>query len=325
MRVIVSKNVNEAFPMGLFHLRHTGVLTESRGIKVIEFPTPVTNVYTNPTERVLLEPLRDANPFFHFMECLWIMAGRNDVNWISKFNSKIGEYSDDGIKFHGAYGYRLRKHFDFDQIQTLVNLLLAKPDTRQAVLQIWDAAVDLNVRTKDMPCNDLLMFKIRNGNLHMTVCNRSNDIIWGCYGANEVHFSLIQEYVASKVGAKVGNYYQISDSLHAYVDNPQWELLSKNCVPANTFDPYNKWSPYPIVNVEGAFRWECDLDMFFNNPFGGVYANSFFTDVAVPMLNVWDAHKQSRQGLDYINSISATDWRIACKMWLTRRYEKGNK
>ena len=32
--------------------------------------------------------------------------------------------------------------------------------------------------------------------LCMTVCNRSNDMLWGAYGANVVHMSMLQEFVA---------------------------------------------------------------------------------------------------------------------------------
>ena len=50
----------------------------------------------------------------------------------------------------------------------------------------------------------------------MTVCCRSNDIIWGTYGTNAVHFSMLQEYLAARLNAQLGVYRHISDSFHAY-------------------------------------------------------------------------------------------------------------
>ena len=32
-----------------------------------------------PTKELLFDPDRDANPFFHFMEGLWMLAGFNDL------------------------------------------------------------------------------------------------------------------------------------------------------------------------------------------------------------------------------------------------------
>ena len=56
----------------------------------------------------------------------------------------------------------------------------------------------------------------------MTVCNRSNDMLWGAYGANAVHMSMLQEYLASRLEIAVGEYTQISDSFHVY-QNDVWE------------------------------------------------------------------------------------------------------
>ena len=65
----------------------------------------------------------------------------------------------------------------------------------------------------------------------MTVSNRSNDIIWGTFGANAVHMSMLHEYVASALMLHVGKYTQISDSFHAYTAgsnryNIQWNEVS---------------------------------------------------------------------------------------------------
>ena len=68
------------------------------------------------------------------------------------------------------------------------------------------------------PCNTQIYFWSRNGKLNMTVANRSNDMIWGAYGANAVHMSFLQEYVASMCGVKCGIYTQFTHNLHAYLD-----------------------------------------------------------------------------------------------------------
>jgi hypothetical protein len=81
---------------------------KTRGQRRLQYPMPIVTTYQNPRERVLFDAVRDANPYFHFMESLWIIGGRSDVPWLAQWLPTIAEYSDDGQDFHGAYGYRLR-------------------------------------------------------------------------------------------------------------------------------------------------------------------------------------------------------------------------
>jgi len=333
MKVLVGRNVNELLSLAVFTLVNgSQCKVAPRGKSTIEFPTPVCSVYERPCERVLFSAVRDANPFFHFMESLWILAGRKDVAWISQFNRRIKEYSDDGKVFGGAYGDRMRNvkcwgMENIDQIEEVVRILRVDPESRRAVIQIWDASRDLVGQTgkKDIPCNDLIMFKIRDDALHMTVCNRSNDLIWGCYGANAVHFSMLHEYLAAHIGVPVGVYRQVSDSLHVYTENPQWEKLCESAPYAlKTIDPYKYGdvSPYPLLEPgKTMYGWDEDLKQFMENPYSIDYRHRFFSEVALPMQITWDMHKEERQGLDYVNNIEASDWRRACREWLERREE----
>ena len=90
MQVINCRNVNDGFIKALDKIETEHIVLESRAGEVMEFPTPVTTVYKNPTERVLFEEIRDANPFFHFMESVWMLAGRNDLEYVVS-----GEILDD--------------------------------------------------------------------------------------------------------------------------------------------------------------------------------------------------------------------------------------
>jgi len=95
-------------------LNSTYILRPSRVGEVYEFPEAVATDYWKPWERVLFDPARNANPFFHIFESMWMLAGRNDVDWVAKFNPRMREFSDDGKIQHGAYGYRWRYAFDLD-------------------------------------------------------------------------------------------------------------------------------------------------------------------------------------------------------------------
>lgn len=221
MESITVRNVNHALPRALALLRDKGKPIAPRSMPTLEIEGPFATTYTHPQEMVLFGPVRDANPFFHFFEALWILAGRDDVKFLAWFLPGMAEFSDDGYKFHAPYGYRLRHGFGDDQIEQAITKLREDPDSRQAVMSIWSPRLDW-LRTKDVPCNDMLMFKVRDGALRMTVCNRSNDAVLGAYGANVVQFSTLLVYMAARIGVSVGSYTQVSDSFHVYRDNPYW-------------------------------------------------------------------------------------------------------
>lgn len=335
MKVIQARNVNDAFILGIQAVKQEGVLRDSRNGPVRVFPGPVATVYEKPNERVIFAPERDANPYFHFMESLWMLAGRNDVDWISQFSSNIANFSDDGVTFHGAYGHRWRKHFQvqtnfgvgvLDQFETIVKLLRENQDDRRVVLQMWDAASDLGMQGKDFPCNLIATFRINPyGFLDMTVFNRSNDMIWGAYGANAVHFSVLQEVMAGFLNVPIGQYWQVSTNFHAYIATLEKHGHFVDGL-APGFDDYSVGmiKTFPIVNTPMNV-WLQDLEMFMEQgPVLGL-RDPFFRKVATPMYQSWYAWKDRENpghkeaAMDYAMRIQADDWRKACTEWLQRR------
>lgn len=222
---ITVPSADAALHLALEHIEKWGTHRTSRGKVTKEVRGPSITTYTRPRHRVVFSPVRNANPFFHLIDAIWLLSGSNRAELPCAFLPSLAQYSDNGLTFHGAYGHRLRHLFGFDQIEATVQLLRDKPDTRQAVMSIWHPMHDLNVTTKDVPCNDMLMFNLRNGQLDMTVCCRSNDAVWGAYGANVVQFSILLEYMAALVGVPMGHYAQMSNSLHFYEDTPAVDNL----------------------------------------------------------------------------------------------------
>lgn len=330
-------NVNEALPLGLQCLQTLGVPTSSRGIDTIRMNGPVSTVYARPRERVLFDRVRDANPFFHLIESLWILAGSNTVNLPCMFLPSLLQFSDDGKTFHGAYGYRLARAFGIDQLDEAVELLSTKPDTRQAVLSIWHSELDLNIQTKDTPCNDMIMLDIVDGALNMTVNNRSNDAIWGAYGANAVQFSMIQEWLAISIGVDVGVYVQQSNNFHVYPSNPFWqEFLNGNHDGGHVSNPYLSQSvcPFPLASDPSdamLFRGDCavlaalaDRGATFTELAEHGYKTRYFQDVVVPMVLAYREHRAKNydRAVELTHAIHAEDWRLACTEWVERRKAK---
>lgn len=348
MYVIDSANVNEALAVGVRIFLNGGEEIAPRGSRTLEWFEPVTTLYRRPWERVLLNATRDANPFFHFMEGLWMLAGRDDAAWIGQFNSTFIQFSDNGKTFHGAYGHRMRSliNTDRDQVETAIDMLKTDPDTRRVVIQLWNSVHDLGRDGKDVPCNTQIYLKIRNRKLNMLVTCRSNDMILGAYGANAVHFSMIHEYIAGRIGVPMGEYRQMSDSFHVYVDNPVWKRLV-DC-PPGYYDPYVSepyWSGPHLVPMFPAYdrsthnKFDTDLGYFMRvtEQEEGVglersevllmsagFHTPFFNWVAAPMYRVWSLYKRDmlKEALKATGSIQAVDWKVACANWVERRIDR---
>lgn len=182
-----------------------------RGRPTREILNVVTEII-NPRARCQIVPGRKLNPWLALSESLWLLAGRNDVASLLPYNKNITRFSDDNKTLYGAYGYRT-----FDQIPKLIQLLRENSNSRRAVLQIWTSE-DLNKVSNDLPCNQQVMFKVRDEKLHMTVTCRSNDLHWGLAAVNTFQFGILQEYIAARLGVGMGTQTHFSNSLHIYTD-----------------------------------------------------------------------------------------------------------
>lgn len=335
--IIQARNVNGALEDGLWTLATTGRVTATRNGPALVAPGPVITHYTHPTERVMFSQLRDANPFFHLYECVWMMAGRSDAVSVARYARTMDVFANSAGDLTGAYGKRWRTHFGFDQVDAVIELLRSEPNTRRAVIQMWDPTHDLATAgtSKDVPCNTAVYFTVKDGSLQMTVTNRSNDAVWGAYGANSVHMSFLQEFIAHAVGVPVGSYYQFSNDFHVYIDRPDVARL----IEANGYGSYNvlyeaddRYSravaptDYPL-NHGGfnyrRFRDECDF--LAEHPCDATVGHhDFLYHVFSPMMR---AHREYRYG-DYqgaynaLKACRAQDWRQAGNEWLTLRILK---
>jgi len=384
------RNVNDAFRTVMQEMDWgtiRSVITETRNGPCRTIRGPVILEYTSPKERVLWNEARDANPFFHVIEALWMLAGRNDVETLDWFNSNMKSYSDDGKTFHAAYGHRwynlATPHcnpqfcgppFDqcgyiqadcdqpLNQLRDVVQLLSDQPNTRRCVLSMWDPLdlhkVVTDPTCKDVACNTHIYFELephrvwREGQYHglpirhtdkefteyklnMTVCNRSNDVLWGALGANYVHMSFLQEYIAACVdyhlpdgSVQVGTYYQFTNNLHLYKDKQDTVSWLKDSTP----DYYKQpgYTPLPLVLNAITFTEEVQLAMDViasfksgtrSKPTSGLFQEPFLESVFLPMLHAWTFHKHRNypMALYHASLIRSPDWARACKQWLARR------
>jgi thymidylate synthase len=338
------RNVHAAYPEALNVLLEFCIQQPSRNGPVYVSPWPVATVYERPDERVVFYEERDANPYFHFMEALGFLGGISDVEFYARYAKQIANYSDDGRTLPASYGHRWRHYFDRDQLAWAVRRLRDNPHDRRVVISMWDPARDpivADANGKDVPCNTHCYVNIFGGYLNMQVCNRSNDIFWGAYGANAVHMGFLHEYLARHVGVQLGWMIQHSFNWHAYADvynkimNEREASSKERSLRNDMAIPHTRrWQPYtdlntgglpvfPIVNGTDRAEWDHQLGIFLK---GGVaegdgLTDPFFTEVAVPIRESHAAYrnKQYTAAAELARSCAATDWRRGCLEWLDRR------
>ena len=158
--------------------------------------------------------IRDISPAYLFGELLWYLNGDNSLEFISKFSSFWNHLSDDGKTCNSAYGYLIQKKHGFNQIDKVVELLKADPESRRAKINI-NIPNEHVIETLDEPCTMSLHFMIRNGKLNCTAIMRSNDI-WFGFPYDVAFFTEVQKMIAERLHVGWGTYTHFAVSLHVY-------------------------------------------------------------------------------------------------------------
>lgn len=210
-----SDNADDLYRQALKRIMHEGNLTEPRGFDCLEL-SPCNITLIKPENNVVGNPLRKANLGFMAAEFVWMWEGRDDVAYLDPYNSKIKQFSDDGVRFFGAYGPKI-----MGQLAYVLGVLKEDPWTRQAVLNIWRESPP---KTKDVPCTIMFHFIRRPvDTLNMIVYMRSQDCWLGL--PYDLHnFTCVQIMFANALELKVGRFDLFQGSLHAYKND--WEKIN---------------------------------------------------------------------------------------------------
>jgi thymidylate synthase len=217
------RNANEALPDLLRRVLVDGHLTESRNGRTKEL-TMQQITLSDPSPAEITVPGRKVSLPAQIAETMWLLAGRNDIAWLQHYLPRAAEFSDDGETWRGGYGPRLRKwdtsdaqdgDYVVDQLAHVVDLLKADPNTRRAVLNIYNPTVD-TAPGKDIPCNNWVHLLPRDGVLHAHVAIRSNDLMWGWSGINSFEWTSLLTIVAGLTGLRRGSITFSISSLHLY-------------------------------------------------------------------------------------------------------------
>ena len=333
MQTIYGRNMHEAIPQALGLLSSEG---DPNG-DMTELTNPVTIMVTKPTERLSYGMSYDLSPFVALSTALWVLGGRNDVEFLSKFDGYQMGMSDDGKVLHGAYGKRLRGHFQpapegeetfpihsIDQLKSVVMMLRNNPAHTAVVISLWDAGSDMGLLSRNLPAATHLYLSITHAKrLDMMVLYRDADIF--DLRLDALVFSMVQEYVAKAIAVVPGRMTLVANCLGA-----KTKALDLNKDLPLPHNPYRMdVSPWPLVSIDSD-EWLGELSLFLDEgPVMGMQ-EPFFRHVAAPMWQAWEAYKSTvaldvdgaRKALDIVSRIRATDWQAATAEWLLRRIDE---
>jgi thymidylate synthase len=177
-----------------------------------------------------------------FRDVIGILEGLSLVGSVTVpevFTSRVKKFEDfldDGV-FHGAYATRA-----YGMLGEAVHLLERDPDSRQAVVTVFDSTRDLNRIKKDIPCTIALHFMRRDSRLELNVTMRSNDV-WLGTPYDFTQFAIAQASVAQALGLRPGLYVHSAGSLHLYESNFQDAARATAIDTAGTAPmPFPLWS-----------------------------------------------------------------------------------
>lgn len=176
-----------------------------RGEKTHEIIGLVTEI--DMDSPIITVPQRELDYQFMAEEARWILSGERRLSHILRKN--LLKYSDDGVTMRGAYGPPF-----LQQVEHVVDLLRGAPNTRQAVMTLWERSPR---SSRDIPCTVGLQWLFRNEKLHCNVFMRSSDIYLG-FPYDIFTFSMMTLYLIKsiKIPIPLGTLRLFAGSAHLY-------------------------------------------------------------------------------------------------------------
>jgi hypothetical protein len=194
------------------HVLKNGREVSPRGVKTYEIEDAtvfIDNVY----DAMPMGVGRGVVPGIGAVEACQLIAGKSVPQTVIAVGPQFTNYAENNGQFHGAYGLRTN-----GQYAHVVDKIKNDPDTRQAVVTIWNPEFDNMPQKRDYPCTVLHQFRVRDNKLNMSVYMRSNDV-WLGAAYDFFQFTRVQLAICSILGIEPGMYAHHVGSLHIYESN----------------------------------------------------------------------------------------------------------
>ncbi len=237
------------------HVLKHGKEAAPRGMKTREIEDAIIRI-DDVRNALPLGVGRGTVPGIGAVEACQLLAGVSTPQLVIAVGPAFTNFAEDNGLFHGAYGLRTQ-----DQYGPIIERLKADPDTRQAVVTIWNPELDLLPSKRDYPCTILHQFRIRDNKLNMSVYMRSNDV-WLGAAYDFFQFTRVQLAIASVLGIEPGTYNHHVGSLHIYeqhydaAENLKYTTEPYEDIPAITGNSWEQIQKYAQSSLTAASHKE---------------------------------------------------------------------
>lgn len=177
------------------------------------------------------------------MEAIQLIAGKSmNPKLVTQIAPAFAQFMNSGT-FHGAYGARID-----DQMITVAGRLKEDPQTRQAIVTLWNPGLDRIQGMRDYPCTVALRFSVASDNtLEMDTIMRSNDV-WRGTPYDIFQFTQLQQTLARSLYLDAGTYRHTTWSLHMY--DSDLEAVERFLdFPASEYTWEGHWQPQGIGHL----------------------------------------------------------------------------
>jgi thymidylate synthase len=158
-----------------------------------------------------------------------------DPNYLPIEREFIDDYRsqmlDDAIPCEGVkytYGQRLRSWFGCDQIEQVIQKLIATKDSSRVVMSLWDVQKDNN--NDSPPCLNHIWLRIVDNELSLTATFRSNDM-FSAWPANAMGLIALQQYICDSINKVESRWASLSPGRKSKVEstNAPVALAASDC------------------------------------------------------------------------------------------------
>ena len=255
------------------HVLKYGKEAAPRGMKTREIEDAVIRI-ENVRHTLPLGVGRGTVAGIGAVEACQLLAGASTPKLVIEVGPAFANFAEDNGLFHGAYGLRTQ-----DQYAPVIQRLKQDPDSRQAVVTIWNPVLDLLPEKRDYPCTILHQFRIRDNKLNMSVYMRSNDV-WLGAAYDFFQFTRVQIAIASVLGIAPGSYAHHVGSLHIYeqhygsAENLKYTTEPYETIPAIIGDTWRQVQDRAMSALTAAMHREETMLVNSLHPFEGWYARA---------------------------------------------------
>ncbi len=206
---VCDDHMDDLYPQLLRQVLYRGESVSPRGQNTLEI-RPFVFQLSNPDNKLVTIPGRKINKAFALVEAFQFLSGKPNATQIVRFNSNLNNWVDPETgEIEAPYGLLVK-----DQVPRVIEMLKEDPDSRQAVLTIYNGH-EHQKSMLNVPCTCLLQFFVRDGKLELIVYMRSNDLWWGT-PYDVYQFTAMQELIGAALEMDLGTYTHIAGSGHIY-------------------------------------------------------------------------------------------------------------